>query len=97
MFYIHPWEIDPDQPRLPGSLRSRFRHYQNLRTTERKLERLLESFAFGTMEESLQAATAQSSRHTPCAVRRVEIDVEPRADGTRSVPATFFEPPPNRR
>jgi polysaccharide deacetylase family protein (PEP-CTERM system associated) len=30
MFYIHPWEVDPDQPRLKGSLKSQFRHYQNL-------------------------------------------------------------------
>ncbi len=43
MFYIHPWELDPDQPRQPASWKSRFRHYQNLATTERKLHRLLES------------------------------------------------------
>ena len=61
MFYIHPWELDPGQPRLPGSMRSRVRHYQNLRTTERKLDRLLECFRFGTASESLehiQRATA---------------------------------------
>ena len=53
VFYIHPWELDPDQPRLPGSVRSRFRHYQNLRSTKRKLCKLLESFQFGTLTESL--------------------------------------------
>ena len=46
MFYIHPWELDPDQPRLRGSLRSRFRHYQNLSTTCSKLEILLQRFPF---------------------------------------------------
>jgi polysaccharide deacetylase family protein (PEP-CTERM system associated) len=53
LFYIHPWELDPDQPRLPGSLRSRFRHYQNLRRTEKKLRRLLETFRFGTLTQAL--------------------------------------------
>lgn len=58
MFYIHPWEIDPHQPRLPGSLKSRFRHYQNLHTTERKLEVLLKNFRFGTMSAALAAGRA---------------------------------------
>jgi polysaccharide deacetylase family protein (PEP-CTERM system associated) len=47
MFYIHPWEVDPDQPRLPAYFKSRFRHYQNLRHTHGKLDRLLKSFRFG--------------------------------------------------
>ena len=33
MFYIHPWEVDPDQPRLRASFKSRFRHYRNLHRT----------------------------------------------------------------
>jgi len=53
VFYIHPWEIDPDQPRIEASLRSRFRHYQNLRSTESKLIRMLNTFRFGTLSESL--------------------------------------------
>ena len=57
MFYIHPWEVDPDQPRLPGPLMSRFRHYQNLATTERKLDWLLPRFRFGSMSESLESMT----------------------------------------
>uniref|UniRef100_A0A7C2JX66 DUF3473 domain-containing protein n=1 Tax=Schlesneria paludicola TaxID=360056 RepID=A0A7C2JX66_9PLAN len=56
MFYIHPWEVDPDQPRIRSSWKSRFRHYQNLRTTERKLERLVESLPFGTVTDALLAA-----------------------------------------
>lgn len=55
-FYVHPWEIDPEQPRVSGaSLRSRFRHYVNLGTTEAKLRRLLTDFRFGTMSEVLEA------------------------------------------
>jgi polysaccharide deacetylase family protein (PEP-CTERM system associated) len=56
MFYFHPWELDPDQPRLPGSLKSRFRHYQNLARTETKLRRLLATFPFGPMSQSLAAS-----------------------------------------
>jgi polysaccharide deacetylase family protein (PEP-CTERM system associated) len=53
-FYVHPWEIDPTQPRIRGASRlARFRHYVNLASTERKLERLLASFRFGTMAEVL--------------------------------------------
>jgi hypothetical protein len=53
-FYIHPWEVDPEQPRLGvGSRFSQFRHYVNLASTERKLERLLGDFSFGPMSEAL--------------------------------------------
>lgn len=51
--YLHPWEIDPDQPRLKGSLRSRLRHYTNLRRTESKLRRVLDAFSFGTVRDVL--------------------------------------------
>lgn len=53
MFYIHPWELDPDQPRLPASRRSRFRHYQNLHTTVPKLEKLLKRMAFQPLNRLL--------------------------------------------
>lgn len=49
--YLHPWEIDPDQPRMNGiSAVSRFRHYVNLGRTEQKLKKLLNDFAFSTMK-----------------------------------------------
>jgi polysaccharide deacetylase family protein (PEP-CTERM system associated) len=52
VFYSHPWEIDPDQPRVAGlSRRSRFRHYLNLRSTEGRLERLLSDFSWGRIDE----------------------------------------------
>lgn len=51
--YLHPWEFDPEQPRLrPGPMRA-FRHYVGLRRTEARLARLLNDFRFGTMSESL--------------------------------------------
>jgi polysaccharide deacetylase family protein (PEP-CTERM system associated) len=46
MIYLHPWELDPDQPRLPLRGLDRVRHYVNLGATAAKLERLLADFAF---------------------------------------------------
>ena len=57
MVYLHPWELDPDQPRVAAPWRSRFRHYQNLDTTEAKCGRLFENFAWGPMELVFAAAT----------------------------------------
>jgi polysaccharide deacetylase family protein (PEP-CTERM system associated) len=52
--YLHPWEIDPDQPRIPAGVRSRFRHYVNLSRTAGRLRRLLHDFRFGTIIDVLQ-------------------------------------------
>lgn len=50
MFYFHPWELDPDQPRMDGlNARTRFRHYVNLHRFERKLRRLIGDFRWVTM------------------------------------------------
>jgi polysaccharide deacetylase family protein (PEP-CTERM system associated) len=47
IFYFHPWELDPAQPRIQGAgARSRFRHYLNLDKTSKRLERLLQDFSF---------------------------------------------------
>ncbi|MCA9035349.1 MAG: DUF3473 domain-containing protein [Planctomycetaceae bacterium] len=51
--YIHPWEVDPDQPRVASSLKSRFRHYQNLKSTVPKLRKLLSRFSLTTMTQVL--------------------------------------------
>jgi len=51
MFYLHPWEIDPDQPRLAASSVSRWRHYNNLAATEARLRRLLADFKWGPIED----------------------------------------------
>jgi polysaccharide deacetylase family protein (PEP-CTERM system associated) len=50
--YLHPWELDPKQPRFPGaSLLSRFRHYVNLYRTETRLRALLHEFEFAPLRE----------------------------------------------
>jgi polysaccharide deacetylase family protein (PEP-CTERM system associated) len=52
VFYIHPWEVDPHQPRLKaGSRVSRFRHYVNLGRTEAKLKRMFREFRFGGIKD----------------------------------------------
>jgi polysaccharide deacetylase family protein (PEP-CTERM system associated) len=51
--YLHPWEIDPGQPRLPVPALSRYRHYQNLHKTEARLIRLLHDFRFGSICETI--------------------------------------------
>lgn len=56
IFYFHPWEIDPSQPRVPGiSARSRFRHYVNLDAFEGKLTRLLQDFQWTSIEHAYAA------------------------------------------
>ncbi|MBA4211858.1 MAG: polysaccharide deacetylase family protein [Polaromonas sp.] len=52
IFYFHPWEIDADQPRIPGiDLKTRFRHYVNIGRTEQRLARLLGDFRWGRMDD----------------------------------------------
>ena len=48
IFYLHPWEIDPDQPDIEASWFSRFRHYNNLEKCESRLRRLMQDFQFNT-------------------------------------------------
>jgi polysaccharide deacetylase family protein (PEP-CTERM system associated) len=63
IFYFHPWEIDPGQPRVAGApLRSRVRHYTNLGAMEGKLRRLLADFAWDRMDRVFlgEGATALS-------------------------------------
>lgn len=54
IFYLHPWEIDPDQPRIEASWFSRFRHYNNLEKCESRLKQLMSDFSFVTCTEVLQ-------------------------------------------
>lgn len=53
VFYLHPWEVDPGQPRLDVKWFSRFRHYNNLDVCQARLDRLINHFSFTTMSEVL--------------------------------------------
>ena len=53
IFYLHPWEVDPAQPRVQTGLKSRLRHYTNLHRTEARLQRLIGDFSFAPVREVL--------------------------------------------
>ena len=59
VIYLHPWEFDPEQPRVPGApALARFRHYVNIGKTERRLGALLGEFAFGSMSDAFAGQLA---------------------------------------
>lgn len=65
MFYFHPWEVDPDQPRVRGlSAKSRLRHYINLSKTEPRLTELLQAFSWGRVDEVYNDHLALSPEKT---------------------------------
>lgn len=73
VFYFHPWEIDPDQPRMDHApLRSRFRHYTNLDRMAEKLRELVKDFAWGRMD---MIASREAMRAVDLAVQSIEAPV----------------------
>ena len=59
MFYFHPWELDPEQPRVRGAgAKSRFRHYLNLKRTEPRMRRLLADFCWDRVDRVFLGGTA---------------------------------------
>ncbi len=71
VFYIHPWEVDPEQPRIENAkASSRFRHYLNLDRCEKRLDCLLADFSFATMCESLASVgLLDTDQHEPTPAR----------------------------
>jgi polysaccharide deacetylase family protein (PEP-CTERM system associated) len=65
IFYLHPWEIDPEQPRLRAGVLSRFRHYRNLDKTETRLRQLLADFRFGRLADVLNTEHAPQPTAQP--------------------------------
>jgi polysaccharide deacetylase family protein (PEP-CTERM system associated) len=57
--YIHPWELDPNQPRISAGFKSRLRHYTNLRHTQAKLRKLIGMGNF----TSFEAVTSETANH----------------------------------
>lgn len=66
VIYLHPWEIDPDQPRMDGPLISKFRHYLNLKRTERRLQYLLRDFSFAPVVEIVQPIRKMVQARVQC-------------------------------
>jgi polysaccharide deacetylase family protein (PEP-CTERM system associated) len=63
IFYLHPWEIDPHQPRLQAGPLGRLRHYRNLDQTEPRLRQLLKDFAWGSLRSILPTFGDMSVPH----------------------------------
>lgn len=63
MVYVHPWEIDPDQPRVNGHWLSRFRHYRNLNLTCRRLDVLLNRYAWSSIRNVLNLGRHAASEN----------------------------------
>ncbi len=59
--YFHPWELDPDQPRIKLSLSKGFRHYNNLHKTENKISYLLKRFTFGRVIDIIDVLRAEEA------------------------------------
>jgi len=53
VFYLHPWEVDPDQPRVNVTGLNRFRHYNNLEKCQPRFEQLLKDFRFATLSQCI--------------------------------------------
>jgi polysaccharide deacetylase family protein (PEP-CTERM system associated) len=68
VFYFHPWEIDPEQPRQNGiGMKTRVRHYLNLSRMEARLTRLLRDFEWGRMDEVFLPEHGKAQERTPAA------------------------------
>ncbi len=63
--YVHPWEVDPGQPRIRAPLLSRMRHYSRLRTTADKLTDLMSRFRFGPVRDVIAGAGALEVAELP--------------------------------
>ncbi|MBI4528312.1 MAG: DUF3473 domain-containing protein [Deltaproteobacteria bacterium] len=85
MIYLHPWELDPRQPRIDASWVSRFRHYQNLDSTEMKLRRLLKEFRFGALKQALDGrALEEENMHQRAGQEATTVEQSARRSALRT-------------
>lgn len=93
VFYLHPWEIDPDQPRLPAPWLRRVRHYGNLRGTDARLRRLLGDFRFGPMRTLIAQCEARAAalRSSAAAYRGRSAQSHPLGAHTSDIVAPLAE------
>lgn len=62
VMYLHPWELDPHQPRMQGSTISKFRHYLNLDKVQGRLKQLLKDFSFGPIHHLLPQKSPEDDK-----------------------------------
>ena len=77
MVYLHPWEIDPDHPRISASWFSRFRHYNSLASTETKFLNLLEEVSWAPEERPLIYICGPTSFVETAAASLVDLGHDP--------------------
>jgi polysaccharide deacetylase family protein (PEP-CTERM system associated) len=65
MVYVHPWEFDPEQPRIAAPFRSRLRHYTNLEQMQSRVARLLERHRFEPIRDRLHRSAGDAAARTP--------------------------------
>jgi hypothetical protein len=65
MVYLHPWEVDPQQPRFAVGAATRLRHYSGLNRTADRLRRLLDDFRFGSVASVLDLAPESPREAAP--------------------------------
>jgi len=87
--YVHPWELDPDQPRMNGPLLSRFRHYVNLHKTEERLIHLLKEFRFAPIREAI--VPIRSSRDSEPLCQQDDVEADPNGQVIPGVFTSGFE------
>jgi Domain of unknown function (DUF3473) len=72
-FYLHPWELDSEQPRMRGSVSARLRHYFGLRGTDAKLRRLLQDFQMRPLSGLLEQMNSGSPNATSENMPNVDV------------------------
>jgi len=76
IMYLHPWELDPQQPRMRGSTLSKFRHYLNLHKVESRFRQLLKDFSFGPIHQLLPLKSPKA-REAPLTRVNLEAALHP--------------------
>ncbi len=89
IFYFHPWELDPGQPRVAGlDAKTRFRHYVNLHQTEHRLRRLLGDFRWDRVDRVFLSESAPLSKEVPSGSEAGALDGRRKSSGLRLHPST---------
>ena len=77
--YLHPWELDPEQPRINGPVKSRVRHYTNLKHMHAKLNTVLSRHRFQPFRDVLTEEAAEANAHqSSCHSSGIRIDKQPK-------------------
>jgi polysaccharide deacetylase family protein (PEP-CTERM system associated) len=71
--YLHPWELDPEQPKMNGNITARIRHYSGLRSAEAKFRRLLDDFKFQPLGKFVKGVDRTSAAVSARPMREITM------------------------